>query len=501
MYCNNCGQELKDGARFCSKCGNRVSIGIRQPEQDSKPVKKGHGKLILIGILVFVLTGLGAGGFYVYKTRFASLYLAAVQNEEGKWGYIDKSGKEVIECQFYVANTFSENGLAVVKKNTSKREGDKWGVIDAKGKEIIPCIYDGILSSDIENAFDNKGLLQVGMKYNVDEERDSIIRWGFINENGEEVISPQYNYIKENGWDNNGLRLVEKADGKYVFIDEQGEEKIMAAEEMSVFEDSPWPYLAKDVAERELYAIKRSCGVDENGDTVYKWGFADENNQVKIECQFDGCGSFSGQGLAPVARQKGIDQNGYPILEWGYVNTKGEIVIPFQFENAEEFGENEVAPIKTFDGISGYINKTGEWVISLPKEIDYAYQFRGNVAMVCAGDEIKYEDSKDGLINLDGEFLLPCAYENIAIYENAESIIVSEEVGENDEKEGYVDEKGEFIVPVSYDYAKPFGKDGWAAVGIGADDKYKCEYIDKTGNTVLELPTKYIRAYSFVKVR
>ena len=51
----------------------------------------------------------------------------------GKCGFIDKSGKEIIPCIYDVAYEFSD-GLVGVELN------GKWGFIDKSGKEIIPCI-------------------------------------------------------------------------------------------------------------------------------------------------------------------------------------------------------------------------------------------------------------------------------------------------------------------------------------------------------------------------
>ncbi len=28
MYCTNCGVELREDDRFCSRCGNRIAVGI-----------------------------------------------------------------------------------------------------------------------------------------------------------------------------------------------------------------------------------------------------------------------------------------------------------------------------------------------------------------------------------------------------------------------------------------------------------------------------------------
>ena len=52
-----------------------------------------------------------------------------------KYGFIDKSGKVVIEPQFDDADLFSE-GLVLVEKD------GKWGFIDKSGKVVIEPQFD-----------------------------------------------------------------------------------------------------------------------------------------------------------------------------------------------------------------------------------------------------------------------------------------------------------------------------------------------------------------------
>ena len=54
-----------------------------------------------------------------------------------KYGFIDKSGKMVIEPQFDGASDFSE-GLAQVEKD------GKWGFIDKSGKVVIEPQFDWV---------------------------------------------------------------------------------------------------------------------------------------------------------------------------------------------------------------------------------------------------------------------------------------------------------------------------------------------------------------------
>ena len=61
--------------------------------------------------------------------------LTPKSNQDGKWGFVDKDGNEIIPCKYDSIQDFSEE-LAAVMLN------GKWGFIDKTGKEAIPCKYD-----------------------------------------------------------------------------------------------------------------------------------------------------------------------------------------------------------------------------------------------------------------------------------------------------------------------------------------------------------------------
>ena len=50
-----------------------------------------------------------------------------------KWGFLNKSGNEVIPCQWNMVGWFSE-GLAEVRDTNGL-----WGYINKKGELVIPC--------------------------------------------------------------------------------------------------------------------------------------------------------------------------------------------------------------------------------------------------------------------------------------------------------------------------------------------------------------------------
>lgn len=56
----------------------------------------------------------------------------------GKWGFVDTKGKEVITLQYEEAKYFEE-GYAAVKQN------GKWGIINKENSVIVGFMYDDIV--------------------------------------------------------------------------------------------------------------------------------------------------------------------------------------------------------------------------------------------------------------------------------------------------------------------------------------------------------------------
>lgn len=68
---------------------------------------------------------------------FASDGLALVRLGD-KWGMVDKSGKQVLECRYDEVKHFPEANCAAL------RIGDKWGLADAKGKIVLKPEWDAV---------------------------------------------------------------------------------------------------------------------------------------------------------------------------------------------------------------------------------------------------------------------------------------------------------------------------------------------------------------------
>ena len=88
MFCTHCGKELPDDAQFCPNCGQRIASG-ETPENHAalggqpvaagqEPVKKGHGLLYFLLVLILLI----CGGAAFYLTHPAAQALVTTRNWE-----------------------------------------------------------------------------------------------------------------------------------------------------------------------------------------------------------------------------------------------------------------------------------------------------------------------------------------------------------------------------------------------------------------------------------
>jgi hypothetical protein len=115
-------------------------------------------------------------------------------SRNGKYGYIDKTGKVVIPCKWEYADSFSE-GLASVQNDNGKR-----GFIDKTGTVVIPCKWE-----DAE--YFSEGLARV---------KDDNGKWGFIDKTGKVVIPCKW---KDVNFFSEGLARVKDDNGTEFYID------------------------------------------------------------------------------------------------------------------------------------------------------------------------------------------------------------------------------------------------------------------------------------------
>ena len=213
-----------------------------------------------------------------------------------KWGFIDKSGREVIPFKYDEAGYFSE-GFAQVKLNR------KWGIIDKNGREVIPLKYDNV-------CFFYEGFDRVKLNG----------KWGFIDKTGKEVIPCKY----DDAWNfSNGLAAVE-LNGKWGFIDKTGKEVI------------PCKYDYAGEFEEGLATVELNN----------KCGLVDKTGKEVIPCKYDGIGKFY-DGLAT------IKLNG----KYGFINKFGREICPCKYKDVMNFKDGLCAV--RLNGKYGFIDTTG----------------------------------------------------------------------------------------------------------------------------------------------
>ena len=161
--------------------------------------------------------------------------------KDGKWGYVNTKGEQVIECKFDGVSDFSE-GLAAVKKD------DNWGYVNTKGEQVVECKFD-----DAEGF--NEGLARV--------EKDD--KWGYINTKGEQVIECKF----DDAWDfSEGLAMVKKGHKRFIIN--------IKGDFVALKEDDSKIEITKEISDKSGNVFLLSKSDD-------KFGLLDTNHNVLIK--------------------------------------------------------------------------------------------------------------------------------------------------------------------------------------------------------------------------
>lgn len=271
-----------------------------------------------------------------------------VAKKNGKYGYIDPSGKTVIEFKYDYAEDFF-NGLAVVAE---KRGNILWyGLINKRGGSVFKMNHDEIINLDdkvlvvstggLYNYYDLSGKRLNGNKfykygskftqgYSVVGEKDqnNVMKYGLINQYGVQIIASKYDGIFPFDTKFAVFMKREGKDAKYGLIDLHDKE-----------------VLAPDYDFIGTFGDKL-CPIG-RGD---KFGYIDFDAKIVCDFKYDKAMRFKNAMAA-------VKKNG----KWGYIDVNMKEVIPFQFDKAFDF-ESGLAIVKK-DRKQGVIDKEGKWVV------------------------------------------------------------------------------------------------------------------------------------------
>ena len=354
---------------------------------------KAHSIQLLLKVLLLLLAFDFAGCGKITSligSKSADLELIPYRSGE-KYGYIDIEGKIVINPQFDDARLFKE-GLALVRSGT-----DKWGYIDKEGKYVVnPQYYSATSFSEglacvvteagqiqfintkgdqkliVENA-DVCGSFSEGLAPFYSEKK-----WGFLDDDGEVVINPQFSLI---GPFKDGMASIGEYDStrksyKWGFINKKGEILI----------------------NYQFYSIGNfNKGISVAALDEKKYGFIDETGKYLVNPMFDWA--------------RDMKNNSAPVKQgdsWGYIDKEGKFIINPQFKDAFSFGESGIALVKSSNDKYGYIDKDGKYLIN--PQFDAATDFYGSHAFVSVSQ-------KWGIIDKEGKYTVNPQFDYIFVYD------------------------------------------------------------------------------------
>lgn len=478
MYCKNCGNELKDSDRFCDQCGSSVD----------NEKKRGNYKFVLIVVLlVLVIAGAGGIAFFALKndsepksdeiksadntnlTEDAKTgdtddsdniedindtediddasYLAWVRDDSGRYGYVSKTGEEIVPCRYDSAEDFEYGFARVGIENGVDEDGKtiyRYGYVNAKGEEVVPCIYDTV------------GILEESKLFDV---RKDDTAW-LLDQNGEEIMPDKFEYIWW-GLGKTGLIVIEK-NGKYGCINLWGEEIIPAIYDEGIF------YLE----ESDLIMVQKGKFSDVGSP---QYGLFDGKGKEIVPLQGHRFSDYY------------ISESGLFLIEkdgkYGFVDYEGNAIVPIIYDHASEYGRNGLAIVN-----KGYntflIDKTGTIKYECKNTYERAYAFDDcGLAVVCS------EDGQYGAINEAGEEVIPCIYDDIWLEFTSTGKKYCfdhhnlAKVKKND-KYGVINEFGEEILPLEYDLASILIFDN-GVIRVEKDELYGAK--SSRGETILPL--------------
>jgi len=311
----------------------------------------------------------------------------------GKYGYIDKSGKQLTEFKYDDADGFKK-GMARVFLNekgtyidTTGKElfpfkytglweftdgiayamvDEKWGWIDRTGKEIVPPTYDWI--SDFSEGF---AKVELNGKF------------GFVNKTGTVVIPIRY----DDAMDFSKGVAVMGLNNKYGFIDKKGKEIIPLK----------YHHASTSFGEHLLVTIDsgkvgfRRGYIDKTGKTIIPVRYSDIreftkgiylvklgnkiqliNSALKKQAEWDTYESWRNvsEGIAFLEIKKGLPDGG----KWVMISSEGKEITSTHFDACGEF-KNGIASVK-IDGKYSFIDKTGKPLFD--GKYDNCYSFNNN---------------------------------------------------------------------------------------------------------------------------
>ncbi|MFD3408748.1 WG repeat-containing protein [Aquirufa sp. HETE-83D] len=325
---------------------------------------------------------------YTYDQAFPFREGLARVSRNGYWGFINKSGEEVIGPRYVHAEDFSE-GLASVSlaKIETNEDGyvfhkdEKYGMINSNGKTIIDFKYGQLY----------------GFKDGLAIAKDlATHNWSWIDKNGNWRLPPIYNNIDD--FNKLGLAKVGISNN----------------------------YKSEDGSFSGNYT---------------SYGVINKDGQFVIPAIYYNIGNITKDFIRVT---KSIGEHYEDIGKSGYLNSSGQIVIPFLFDEASDFSEDlaRVGVLISDEMKFGFIDKNGSFKI--PATYDYSHSFSSGMAFIKKFGQFGWINKYGSLI---GHKMYDIAEDFHSDYERDSNIAIVS----NNGYWGVISRNGKEIIPISYD--------------------------------------------------
>jgi hypothetical protein len=277
--------------------------------------------------------------------------LAPACSSGGKWGFIDTSGRRVVEPQFYSCAGFSE-GLAAVCA------GGEWGFVDKSARVVIEPRYDAVCPFSegvaVAHAGDESLLIdragRVILSRGADEGHLSVFedarfseglavaydsrreKCGYVDRSGEFVIEPRFEDAAPFSEGLARVAVVEDDEEKLAFIDRRGRYAIPPRF------NTDYDFLRNSTNFSEGLA-SLSEGPNPAVIEAGKFVYVDKKGDIVLPTNFFYAGPFrEGRAVVYDAERD----------KWGFIDKSGEAVIPVQYDLASDFSDG-LACVTTYD--------------------------------------------------------------------------------------------------------------------------------------------------------
>jgi hypothetical protein len=325
----------------------------------------------------------------------------ALMTKNGMKGVLNLDGKEVAAARYSALGTYGfREGVCRVSWN------NKWGFIDKTGKEIVPLLYDRV--SDFDNdgtamvtldkktgRIDKAGKVIVPLRYvRVDPISDGLYSvrteagYGWVDQAGNEVIPPSYGYGSSFV---GGLAYV-RIDKKFGAIDKRNTLKIpLEYEDIGrLSEKLPLLYF-KQGGKYGFFSESQTEITPAKYTSIYnlaqgrsfvrinnKWGLVNEKGREIAEVKYDTLiATDVSPGVLAVLNQK-----------IGFLSNSGVVIIPLKYDYLQDFSEGLYSVM--INEKFGFVNEQGKEVI--PLIYDEVGNFVNGKAQVRSGSQIFYID-------------------------------------------------------------------------------------------------------------